>query len=358
MNDSAKIKYFPKSNLKAFDGMSVTADVWDMAHAEHRDVMRAHLLSMHGPGIICGLNIRANDPADHYVFISPGAAVDEMGRVIVVDQTIAYDFGDEGAGTYMLLVGYAEHEKEDSETKIKVMQHEYVIAARQSLPKQPVVELARLTISKKGAVIRDAADPFQPRRDELDLRYRNDHASSRTIRVAAVSYPSDNDMVISGWSVLSGEMARILHLNIIVDMFPDIDDHINDYDAVYIGASGSFSLDDTQKALLKNFVNNGKGILMEGIETAGSNSLKELADEFRAAPVDPDNCPFYRAPFFFRLPPDHINEKRLLSAGKVVFCQDSLVETWTGVLNGEYLSRSEIRANLEWGANLLMYCVG
>ena len=110
MNDSVKIKYFPKNNMKAYDGMSVTADVWEKSHNEHREMMRAHLLSMHKPGIICGLEIRANDPADHYVFITPGAAVDEMGRVIIVDQTIAYDFGDEGAGHYLLLVGYAEHE--------------------------------------------------------------------------------------------------------------------------------------------------------------------------------------------------------------------------------------------------------
>ena len=65
---------------------------------------------------------------------------------------------------------YAEHEKEITETKIKFMQHEYIIAARQSLPKQPVVELARVTISAKGASIRDAKDPYQPKADELDLR--------------------------------------------------------------------------------------------------------------------------------------------------------------------------------------------
>ena len=42
MNDSAKIKYFPKYSVKAYDGMSVTADVWETAHNEHRDALRAH----------------------------------------------------------------------------------------------------------------------------------------------------------------------------------------------------------------------------------------------------------------------------------------------------------------------------
>ena len=358
MNDLTKIKYFPKNNLKAYDGMSVTADVWEKAHSEHRDMMKAHLLSMHKPGIICGLDIRANDPADHYVFISPGAAVDEMGRVIVVDQTIAYDFGDEGAGHYYLLVGYAEHEKENSETKIKTMQHEYIIAARQSFPKQPVVELARLTISKKGAVIRDAKDPFQPQNDELDLRYRSEQdGNAGSIRVAALSIPSDNDVIYDGWRVLSAEMEQMLHLKVVVDIFSAIDEKINDYDMIYIGAAGSFSLTDIQLAVLKNFSDNGKGILLEGLDANGSKSLKDLAESFKAAQVDPDKCRFYQAPFFFRLPPDHINEKRLMAGKKIVFCADSLTETWCGELKGELLSRYEIRTNLEWGANLVMYCV-
>ncbi len=358
MNDSVKIKYFPRNNMKAYDGMSVTADVWEKAHTEHRDMMRAHLISMHRPGIICGLEIRANDPADHYVFISPGAAIDEMGRVIIVDQTIAYDFGDEGAGNYLLLVGFAEHEKEDSETKLKMVQHEYIIAARQSLPKQPVVELARLTISKKGAVIRDAADPFQPRKDELDLRYRTDRkGNAGTVRIAALSIPSDNDVVYDGWRVLACEMEQMLHLNVIVDVFSAIDEKINDYDMVYIGAAGTFSLTDVQLAILKNLSENGKGILLEGLDANGSKALKDLAESFKAVPVDPDDCSFYQAPFFFRLPPDHINEKRLMAGNKIIFCADSLTETWSGELKGELLSRSDIRTNLEWGANLVMYCV-
>lgn len=357
MNDIAKIKYFPKYSLKAYDGMSITADVWEMAHNEHRDAMRAHMLSMHKPGIICGLDIHANDPADHYVFISPGAAVDDMGRVIVVDQTIAYDFGDENAGSYLLLLGYGEHEKEDLETKNKVMQHEYIIAARQSLPKQPVVELARLTISQKGAVIRDAVDPFQPGKNELDLRYRfvRNFIGDR-IRVAAISIPSDNYAVYKGWRVLMSEMEQMLQLNLVVDMFPEIDERINGYDMVYIGAAGTHHVSDVELALLRQLYQNGKGILLEGLDAAGSASLKVIADAFKAAPINSDICRFYSSPFFFRVPPEQIAEKHLTCAKKLIFCTDPLVIPWSGDLNGNPLPRTEIRTNLEWGANLVMYC--
>ncbi len=357
MNDQVKIKYFPKTSLKAYDGMSITADVWEAAHNEHRDMMRAHMLSMHKPGIICGLDIHANDPADHYVFISPGAAVDDMGRVIVVDQTIAYDFGDENAGNYLLLLGYGEHEREDLQTKNKMIQHEYIIAARQSLPKQPVVELARLTISQKGAVIRDAVDPFQPGKNELDLRYRfvRNFIGER-IRVAAICIPSDNYEVYKGWRVLMSEMEQMLQVNLVVDMFPEIDERMNSYDMVYIGVAGSYDISDVQQALLKNFYQNQKGIILEGLDAGGSSSLKRVADEFKAKPVNAETCRFYHAPFFFRVPPEQISEKHLAFAKKFVYCSDPLVKPWGGELNGNPLPRTEIRTNLEWGANLVMYC--
>lgn len=357
MNDSAKIKYFPKRSLKAYDGMSVTADVWEIAHDEHRDEMRSHILSMHKPGIICGLEIHANDPADHYVFITPGAAVDEMGRVIVVDQTIAYDFGDEGAGSYMLLLGYAEHEKEITETKVKFMQHEYIIAARQSLPKQPVVELARVTISAKGASIRDAKDPYQPNADELDLRYREGQSDLKgQIRAAVITYPSDNHQVYAGWRVLIREMEQLMHFKLIVDVLPDIDERINNYDMVYIGATETFEPSATQTAILKNYYNNGKGILMEGLDTNGGKTLKALADTFKVATADPEKARFFHEPFFFRIPPEQISAKRLFCGNKCVLCNDPLTAPWRGELNDELLHRDEIRTNLEWGANLVIYC--
>ena len=219
------------------------------------------------------------------------------------------------------------------------------------------LQAAVFEIPEKGAVIRDAADPFQPAKDELDLRYRSGSNSAGTIRVAALSIPSDNDLIYDGWKVLAGEMEQMLHLKVIVDVFSVIDEKINDYDMVYIGAAGTFSPTDIQLAILKNFMANGKGILLEGLDSNGSKALKDLAEAFKATPVDPDNCRFYQTPFFFRLPPDQINEKRLMAGKRVIFCADSLVETWSGELKGELLPRYEIRSNLEWGANLVMYCV-
>lgn len=357
MNDLNRTKFFPKFSLNGYEGMSVTGESWNMAHNEHRDALRAHILSMHKTGIICGLEVRANDPADHYVFITPGAAVDSLGRVIVVDQTIAYDFGDEGTGKYMLLLGYGEHEKENTDSGIKTMQHEYIIAARQSLPKQPTVELARVEISGKGAKIRNAKSAFQPGPDELDLRYRLDKDGlGEPIRAAVVCIPEGNDTVSQGWQVLRQAMAQEKLENLIVDFFDNLDERVSGYDLLYVAASGTFSPSDEQKTQIKNFYKNGGGILLEGLDSTGAEALKSLVDGIKTAPISYDNSRFYREPYFFRLPPEQISEKNLQCGEKIILCSDPTASPWCGSINGKPISRGDIRTNLEWGANLVEYC--
>ncbi len=46
------LQAFPTKRIKAIDGMSVTADVWEDAHAYHRQQQRFHALFGHGPGIV------------------------------------------------------------------------------------------------------------------------------------------------------------------------------------------------------------------------------------------------------------------------------------------------------------------
>ena len=69
-NNNQLIDSFPSTHIKPYDGMAITADVWGEAHAEHRQARRAHDLVFHGPGIITGLEVEANDPPDNFVFIS------------------------------------------------------------------------------------------------------------------------------------------------------------------------------------------------------------------------------------------------------------------------------------------------
>ena len=90
MNDNNALTIFPRKRIKAYDGMTVTADIWAQAHDEHRNARRAHDVIFHQPGIVSGLTVQANDPPDQYVFISPGVGVDPSGNIIVLTESVAY----------------------------------------------------------------------------------------------------------------------------------------------------------------------------------------------------------------------------------------------------------------------------
>ena len=87
MTDNTLANQFPRKYIKPYDGMSITADVWGQAHEEHRQTVFAHTSTLHGAGIITGLDVIANDPPGQVVFITAGAAVDQTGHIIVVPET-------------------------------------------------------------------------------------------------------------------------------------------------------------------------------------------------------------------------------------------------------------------------------
>ncbi len=69
MSDENLASLFPNMRIKAYDGMPVTADVWEKAHTYHLQLQQAHNLFFHGAGILVGLEVVASDPADNIIFI-------------------------------------------------------------------------------------------------------------------------------------------------------------------------------------------------------------------------------------------------------------------------------------------------
>ena len=205
--------------VKPFDGMSITAEIWDQAHEEHRQMLRAHNLVSHGGGILTGLEVVANDPADQYVFISAGVAVDPAGNVIVVPEPVAYDFESTAPGPLYLLLGLGEREVGGVGNEARYSQAEFVIAARTSLPKRPSVELARVTLSAAGSAIHNAGDALHPAADALDLRYRSQVGPARVenVNVLVTGLETDEAEVLQGWDQLGKFSHMVSKYHIIVD---------------------------------------------------------------------------------------------------------------------------------------------
>ena len=145
------LQTFPAKRIKAIDGLAVTADIWEEAHAYHRQTQRFETLLYQGWGIVTGLEVIASDPPDTSVYILPGVAVDQAGQSIVLPQPVAYDVGEEMEGLLYLILSYGESppraDEVGREDVPRYVHAEFSLAASTILPTTPYVELARNTPS-------------------------------------------------------------------------------------------------------------------------------------------------------------------------------------------------------------------
>ncbi len=360
MTDPEVLKIFPTNQVKPYDGMSVTADVWALAHAEHRQARHAHDLIFHGSGIITGLEVVANDPPNQFVFISPGVAVDPVGNVIVLPEPVAYDFGNTSEGTLFLVLGHGEREVGGVEKEMITIQNEFVIAARPNMPKRPVVELARLTISKPGNPIKNADDAEHPRGEELDLRFRNiiSPQAKQRVRVALCSLGSEVQSVITGWDYLSRECARSTPYALVVDTQVPFSDDLPGYELIYLSGKGSFNLEASQLKILRTALDKGKMLIVESLDAPAEKSFQGMFEKLNLtlAPID-DSHPIMTAPFLFNAPPQGALGNQVQLDGRAIFSTAGYSLAWGGTLPSGQASRADIRSAHEWGLNLLEYCV-
>ena len=360
MKDNSVLTIYPKMRVKPYDGMSVSAAVWAEAHDEHRQSRRAHDLLFHGSGIIAGLEVLANDPPNQMVFISPGAAVDPVGNVIVLPEPVAYDFGNSADGTLYLLLVHGEREIGGVDQEIKYIQNEFVIAARSSLPKRPVVELARITLSASGKTIKNAADPGHPRSEELDLRYREMIATQTKLRtsVALCSLGARVPEVVAGWDYLARECERSLKIYPVVDTFTTFTSSLAAFDAVFISAKGEFEAGTAEIKALRAVLDGGKKLLVEALDDPASKSCANLFEKLdvKLAPLSSDSA-ILKEPYLFMKPPQGALGDQVMVSRQVIYSTAGYCLAWNGDLTPEHASRSDIRSAHEWGMNLIQFAI-
>jgi len=359
MKDINVLNIFPKSHIKPFDGMSITADVWREAHDEHRVAMQAHDLLMHGTGIVTGLEVVANDPADHHVFISPGIAIDQTGQAIILSEPVAYDFGSVTEGELYLMLGHGEREVGASKNDVRYIQNEFVIAARTSIPKRPAVELARVRVSKGTKAIKNAVEPAYPGVDEIDLRFRSSVKTTerQLVRVGICQLGAEiNKDVFSGWTYLARECSRSSPFDLIIDRIPAISGELEDFSVLYLAGTGTFKLDSHQIGNLKAYLKLGRAVIAEALDEAAEDSFSEFFRNMSLdlKPVGKNDKILTDPNLFASTPEGHAGNHVSLAKG-VVYSTARYCLAWSGKIKGG--SRSDIRAAHEWGINMLYYCI-
>jgi len=360
MEDYSGLNIFPKSHIKPYDGMSVTADVWAQAHDEHRQARRAHDLMLHGTGVVWGLNVIANDPADQYVFISPGVAIDPAGNIIVVPEQVAYDFGATVEGPLFLMLGHGEREAGGVDKDTKFIHSEFVIAARPSLPKRPSVELGRVFLSKVGQPIQNAKNASHPKDGELDLRFRVDISPriNKPISVGIVYLGRASKDVETGWAYLAAECARSSSYKLIIDTDVSLSSDLSGYDFIYLAGEGTFKLDNAPQKTLQTYMEKGNKLFAEAIDNAAEVSFNALFEkmERKLKPIS-KNSDLLTMPFLFAEIPSGASGKAVLADKLVLFSNAAYSLSWCGK-GSDGATRSDIRSAHEWGINLISYLIG
>ncbi len=358
MNDSGDLNNYPQKYVQPYDGMAVTADVWSLAHEEHRQTSRAHNLCLHGSGIVTGLEVVANDPADQYVFISPGIAIDTAGNIIELVEPVAYDFGKTAEGSLYLLLGHGKRELGGAQKEIRFTQNEFVIAARSSIPKRPSVELARVTLSQPAQAITNASDPRHPGRDELDLRFRKPAGPNqgRPISLALCYLGEENSGIVRGWDFLASEYERTGPNRLIINPWVPISSDLSGYDLLYLAITGEVTIEAETVTHLESYLAQGKNLILEALDPSAEDSCHALLTQLNRtlAPPEDDGNLFTR-PFLFTSPPAGINGNQCRLDDQVIYSTAGYSLAWTGVNGETRLTRSEIRSLHEWGLNMLMY---
>ncbi|RME73775.1 MAG: DUF4159 domain-containing protein [Chloroflexi bacterium] len=360
------LKRYPDKKIKPFDGMTVTASVWDEAHQYHNRVQELHNLFGHGAGILTGLDVIASDPPDTSLYILPGVAVDGLGRTIVLPQAVAYDIGREIEGTFILVLNYGESQPR-SEASARgdgsplYIRHEFSISVQTTPGDDEAVELARVWRSRRDSVFLNARDPLFPGPDEIDLRFRRQVGAWPDIRVA-VSYVGDvaEPRQGRGMTYLAQQLNFGSHYRVWVEDNVALGPGIVGNALVYLVGQGPFELSAGVMNGLRNYIYRGKGTLfLESLDEAAEESFREFlaAKDIKVEAVERGH-PILSYPHFFAAPPAGYptEAKPRLEFGEgVILSPNNYGMVWQGERRGRLASREEIRAAVELGANIVAY---
>lgn len=363
MTEENRYAIFPSRRIKPFDGMEITAEVWEEAHTYHSQALQFHNHFFHGVGILSGFEVLASDPADNMVYIMPGAAVDPLGRMLVLAEPVAYDFGDTATGTLYLTLSYREKEhatKAASEEAPRYLEQDFVLTARGNLPTQTQIELARLTRATRNAPIGNAADPLHPQNNEIDLRYRLQVPSRELHNLSAgVVYLGKvkNKTHGRGLSAMAEELKIRSDWTLIVEDNLKLDKSALAHSLLYLVLEGETAWEEGQVSTLRDFLEQDGLLFIETCDKEAAGSVSKLCEQLKISlkPVHKQH-PLLSSPWHFaEAPAGFSKEGDLQAKDRVVVSSLNYGRLWFGELDEGVPSREAMRSAMEFGQNLVTY---
>jgi hypothetical protein len=180
----AKGQGFKRINF--FKGFLTTEHDWNDAERYHLDKRKLHNRLCHAPGVVPGyagdLRVTARARGDLSFEVQPGYAIDGQGNDLVLWETQIKTITPEEyklPQTLYVVLRFVEEladfiaYKENLEYKghRRVLEGCKVEISMTSPDIKQEVELARILLEKGATRLRDAREPWDPRANEIDLRY-------------------------------------------------------------------------------------------------------------------------------------------------------------------------------------------
>jgi len=364
----------PITGVQPYDELPVTAQIWSEAHGHHHQHRRLHALAAHRPGILSGLEVTVSPNSPTTLVLTPGVAVDPVGRTIIVSSQMTFKMTF--PGEVYLVLQYDEGEDPDAQVQIggnavswKLVEYRKAFPT-QRLPAEPHLELARVQRTGADKPVRNASNPFDPAKDEINLLYRL-NAFPRCVvggGVGEISYvPDEGD----DWKPNRAGLCNLLRSGasngfaLAFRGAPDTEMPSSDDDPLMLymsGVTGYLPLSSEDIVWLRNYLSNGGFVMAEAARGSAKfrKSFEATAKSLGAdlQPVKPGHPLLSAFHIFAEVPGGGAESGELLIDDKagVLFSTLDLGAAWQGIVprRGQG-SREIIRSAQEFGLNVVAY---
>ncbi len=386
-NNNAKFRFL---RVNPFRGLLVDETTWADAHDYHRNQMRFHLLSLHGVGVVQGLDVTASQPPDMRLTVKPGLAIDQEGRLLLLTEAEIVSVPSQAALTTVFVVlEYGEkatqmqNVTEGGKPQAARILEECQVRVSLEAPTSGV-ELARISLDTATRQIRNAANAYQANPNEIDLRGRVDVSSgggsgkgARTnLTVGVLKHGPATSIE---WKRHSEGLRRLLRdtsaatnidANVLEGISPMDESAMRNCKLLYMTGRSTFKFNPEEEQALRRFMDRGGLLWCEpcrnGIASGQpddfSRSCIELAQRLNRQPTQPRlGHPLLTAHYLFSVPPVAVDPAGVVvEANKMVIATGDYGCLWEGrgQERVEAPSREMLRAAQEFGTNALAVAAG
>ncbi len=366
----------PLQRLHVYDGLTMNARRWSIAHDYHRRRQNIHYQALSQPGIVHGLGIELIDPPDtaparfrqfgRWISIQPGIAIDREGNPIIVDAhvdrsyRIAIDLSKTETVTLYVVVSFVEPDLAYEQLG-ETIPERFRFDQKTEPPSPSEIELCRIELqtNENGEiVIRQPEDVFFPQVNELDLRYRQSVQVSPGYCVSVGVISDINSPLVRNFNALDRALPGLypaMQIQVEPISFYAAQTLTNwQWNLLYLPLDYLSNFNAVQ---LQAFIKQGGTILVE-TPTLSSvlnpmNEIVQHAPFYAWERLVAESHAIVTEPFTFNLPVilRETNIQLCWSPG-LISIEGSLLAAW-GSQSG-YL-RDEIRAAQELGINILQF---